>query len=358
MKSIATALLLLFAFVGIAGAGTLFVADLDGTQELPPTGSLGTGHADLYLNHAENSIHIKLTASNLSATITGAHVHRGARGVNGPIAFSIGAFTNSIEVDWSNPTPSDVADLKAGNLYVNVHTTSLPGGEIRGQLGGTGSTSYEAFLDGLHEVPPTGSAAMGYADITVPGDHSYLHIELSVTNFTNTITGSHIHQGAVGVNGPIIFSIGSFTGSVRADFALTSAQMSLLQLGDYYVNVHSTIFPAGEIRGQINNNSAAEVGPAPVAGADLPKISGFPNPVSDRAFVHFRLPRAQAGEISVIDVTGRMVRTLATGVLNAGDTVVPWDGRDQGGLRVPSGTYFYRMSTGGKDLATRAIVLR
>lgn len=355
VAGLAVAALTLFASVSFAG--TLFTADLDGNQETPPTGSLATGHSDMYLNHAQNAIHIKLSVSNFTNTITAAHIHQGARGVAGPVVFSIGAFTGSIEVDWLNPSPTNIADLKAGNLYVNVHSNVFPGGEIRGQIGAPGSTSLEANLDGNQEVPPTGSLATGYGDITISPDASNLHIELSVSNFTNTITASHIHSGVFGQNGPVVFNIGAFTGSTRADFAITFAQyMTFLQSG-FYVNVHSNIFPGGEIRGQIGNNSPASVGDGAVL-LDKATITGYPNPMRGNATVNFSLPQAEQGSVSVVDVSGRLVRQLANGILSPGVTTVAWDGRDRTGARVPSGMYYYRMDVAGKVVSARTILVR
>ena len=351
------AVLVMTTIVSVSFAGTLFTADLTGNQEVPPTGSLATGHADMYLNHAETAIHIKLSVSNFTNTITASHIHRGASGVAGPVIFSIGAFTNSIEADWTNPSAGDIADLKAGNLYVNVHSNIFPGGEIRGQIGAPGSVSFEANLDGNQEVPPTGSLATGYGDITVTPDHANLHIELSVSNFTNTITASHIHSGVFGQNGPVVFPIGAFTGSTRADFAITSAQYLQFLNQGFYANVHSNIFPGGEIRGQIRLNSTASVGQGIVV-SDLPSISGSPNPMHGNAVVHYSLPRSEQGEVSVVDVSGRLVRQLAAGTLASGSTSVFWDGRDQVGAKVPSGMYYYRMNAAGKVVSARAILIR
>src|SRR5258706_13799474 len=55
-------------------------------------------------------------------------------------------------------TASQLESLKNGNLYVNVHTTANPGGEIRGQIG---RQVFFASLIGAQETPPTGSTATG-----------------------------------------------------------------------------------------------------------------------------------------------------------------------------------------------------
>jgi hypothetical protein len=68
-----------------------------------------------------------------------------------------------------------------------------------------------------------------------------------------TATASHIHKGAVGVSGDVIFG---FTPPITSPISYTSVALDATQEADlnanlYYVNIHSTAFPAGEIRGQL-----------------------------------------------------------------------------------------------------------
>ena len=49
------------------------------------------------------------------------------------MVFPLG-LSNPIVTTWNGLTPADIADLLAGNLYVNIHTPVFPAGEIRGQL--------------------------------------------------------------------------------------------------------------------------------------------------------------------------------------------------------------------------------
>jgi len=115
-----------------ARAVLIFNAFLDGSQEVDPTGSPGTGFSELVLNDAETQALISLTFSGLVAPEIAAHIHGPAPvGVDADVIFPLplGDFTNIV---W-NLTAEDVTNLKAGLLYINVHSSQFPGGEIRGQ---------------------------------------------------------------------------------------------------------------------------------------------------------------------------------------------------------------------------------
>jgi hypothetical protein len=86
--------------------------------------------------------------------------------------------------------------------------------------------------------------------------------------------------------------------------------------------------------------------------------SPAPNPF--RPGTRFRFALAERGrvELELFDAGGRTVRTLASGTWEAGEHALEWDGRDEGGRAVPSGTYFARLSAGGRTLGHRVVRIR
>ena len=62
-------------------------------------------------------------------------------------------------------------------------------------------------------------------------------------------------------------------------------------------------------------------------------------------------------DVRVYEVSGRMVRSLVSEPLKAGSHKVMWDGRDDKGRTVASGTYYYSMSIDGVQVATNKAVL-
>jgi uncharacterized protein (DUF1800 family) len=124
----------------IAAGGTTFVTTMTGASEIPPVSPAGNGTATLLLAPDETAALVSFSFSNLTSGQTGAHVHGPADpGNNAPIIFDImgplGSFTNQL---WRfAPTGTltvadQVAALKAGRLYAQVHTANHLTGEIRG----------------------------------------------------------------------------------------------------------------------------------------------------------------------------------------------------------------------------------
>ncbi len=142
-----------------------FITHMRGRDEVPARDSRGQGVAKFQVSKDGESISYRLIVANISNG-TGAHIHRGAAGTNGPVVYGLyagapgGGRTNG-PLSEGSFTPADLtgpyagsadfsmflADLHADSLYVNVHTDDgvappntgkgdFPGGEIRGQLKG------------------------------------------------------------------------------------------------------------------------------------------------------------------------------------------------------------------------------
>jgi hypothetical protein len=73
----------------------------------------------------------------------------------------------------------------------------------------------------------------------------------------------------------------------------------------------------------------------------------YPNPFNPTTTIQFDLPKSSSVTLEVFNVSGARVRSLLKGEnLGAGSHTMMWDGRDQSGRLVPSGTYMYRISAG------------
>lgn len=83
----------------------------------------------------------------------------------------------------------------------------------------------------------------------------------------------------------------------------------------------------------------------------------YPNPFNPVTTIEFSLPRASRITLHVFDIGGRTVRTLASGMMQAGEYHVEWDGRNAAGQRVASGIYFYQLQVDARKVATRRMIL-
>ncbi len=98
----------------------------------------------------------------------------------------------------------------------------------------------------------------------------------------------------------------------------------------------------------------AAPGSAPTARLE----GGRPNPFNPTTTISFTVGRAQRVTISVLDLKGRHVATLADRTYGAGIHSVRWTGRDAAGRTVPSGTYLVRMETGDGDGVRKVSLVR
>jgi Ca2+-binding RTX toxin-like protein len=147
---------------------------------------------------------------------------------------------------------------------------------------------FTSTLDGAQENPPTGSAATGLAWLVFNSGTGTFDVRIDVQGILlDDIKMSHIHVGAVGVNGSVIFDLGDSTqwsnttgGLVtRTAVGVTfpAANVGDLLAGNTYFNVHTTAFATGEIRGQILLSAAPNTSTGTGGIANLENAIGGSN---------------------------------------------------------------------------------
>lgn len=129
-------------------ASTRYISTMTGPNERPtPNTSAATGTATYVLTG--NLLTYTVSVSGLTAPASGSHIHVGASTVAGPIVvpYTVSATQNGVvssgTIDLTYPIVSGNSSitgdslkvlLENGNAYNNVHNSSFPGGEIRGQI--------------------------------------------------------------------------------------------------------------------------------------------------------------------------------------------------------------------------------
>ncbi len=109
-----------------------YTADLTAASEVPPNDSAATGTAEVTVDTDAGTVAWVVTVDGLTGDPTAAHIHGPAtKDENAPPVIDM---SDAIMDGSADITDEQIADLKAGNYYVNVHTEANPDGEIRGQL--------------------------------------------------------------------------------------------------------------------------------------------------------------------------------------------------------------------------------
>jgi hypothetical protein len=159
-----------------------------------------------------------------------------------------------------------VAELLAGQLYVNFKSAAYPHGELRGEILSTAAIQFSAALNGSNGIPRNASTHRGEAafiltgtslsyELAMDANFAWTAVGLYAPPFPNpfnliskldTTIGDMIPAGglpnAPGLPGQVLYS---------GNLTLTDKQVSQIKCGEFYINVLTTRFPRGEIGGWI-----------------------------------------------------------------------------------------------------------
>ena len=115
---------------------------------------------------------------------------------------------------------------------------------------------FTVSLNGAQENPSVNSPGSGSCVLTLDTAETQITLSCTYSGLGSSASAAHIHtDGPVGVNGPVLFNLTGASGTSGtlnlALTAVTPAQVADLRAKRWYVNIHTTNFPGGEIRGQI-----------------------------------------------------------------------------------------------------------
>jgi len=144
-----------------------------------------------------------------------------------------------------------------------VMVPGIASGSARDTMGSTKSAAatarpYIAMLSGANEVPAGDPDGEGAAAVTIDPSSGEVCIDMRVANL-DTVVAAHIHHAPAGSNGPIVVPAGNASfpnlptptsaNCVTVDPSVTTDMVA--NPANYYVNVHTSTFPNGAIRGQL-----------------------------------------------------------------------------------------------------------
>ena len=309
------------------------------------TGKIISGTVDFNVNYAFPA----------NTTFTGLHIHAAPAGTNGGIvlrpepdvtaAAPVVSQAGSGNISRSGSVlPTNQAGLEAltgllqnpSGYYINLHTTEFPGGAVRAQLQRAATTLLMGIMSPANENPPIDSVATGVsqvialATVSPSGALTSGQVIFDINfNFgkQTTIVGYHIHNGAAGVNGPVIINtginattaavtteangVGTLTRAVEID--VTNATQVATFTGlfthpqDYYINMHTTEFTGGLIRDQLRTTDEMTFKVNLSPANETPPITGLDASAPSQVII--RTVRAEDGTVlagsTIFDVNYR-----------------------------------------------------
>ena len=248
---------------GYTGAQShAFGIKMDGAQAGQASNGKGTGYVSW--DSASTKVSYHMTYAGLNAPLTVAHFHS-ARTTG--VIQGIG-FTDSTASGFWNVPDSVLHLLIRGELYVNIHTSFATGGEIRGAVVPYGEFTFGVAIDGAQAS--TISLAQGTAWVSLDRFATKAKYHMTYASLGGTYAGSHFHAGA------LILKAITFVGNVADGDWLNLSDSNLRDLlkGDVYINIHSSLFGDGEIRGNLKyGNDGDAVWSATLDGSTAGTIS-------------------------------------------------------------------------------------
>ncbi|MBM3321312.1 MAG: VCBS repeat-containing protein [Candidatus Eisenbacteria bacterium] len=198
-------------------------------------------------------------------------------------------------------------------------------------------------------------------DAASRGNH-WVHLNLEGTASNRSAIGARVRLVAGGLAQvrEVSGGEGSGQGSLTAEFGLGDEAL---------IDTIAISWPSGYL--EILTGLAADsvyrivedaISTGIAADTNLPRayrlLPNAPNPFNPATRLFFEMPEAGMVDVSIYDVSGRLVSVLASGFRPAGRHDVAWDGRDAAGGDVPSGVYFARMTAGESAIVRKLLLLR
>ena len=246
----------------------IFSVSLNPMQVINGGAATGSATAALTLDLTDNTLTGTVTLTGITGdTVT---LNLGFAGEVGTVLFNL---QEDSATQWSIPatsilTANVLETLDKGGLYLKV--SKAIDGALRGQILSGNIKLIFTDLSGNQEIPPVTATGSAKGAITLDPDTGNIIVHLNASGITGAIS-SHVHQGLAGVNGPIVFGLSQDPDNVdhwlSTGETLDSSQLANLNKGIFYLNLHTTVNPGGEVRGQIKPDGI-EIFFTALSGAD------------------------------------------------------------------------------------------
>jgi hypothetical protein len=206
-----------------------------------------------------------------------------------------------------------------------------------------------AVVDSI--VPIMGSLHYGGYPTRVSGDTIYVH---GVATPEGCLSPDHSYPGAS------LYRI-HFTLSEWAPpgYTMPLAYLEGSELWNHWVGCDlgtTDLFTSTDGFIYVEEPSAAGVPDGDIVCSRLDEIA--PNPCRNGSVIRYHIQEAERATVTIYNITGKRVRTLADGPVTAGRHSISWDGTDEFGEQVASGAYFCTLETCTQTDTKKIVVLR
>jgi hypothetical protein len=230
----------------------LFVAKLEGDQEVPPLTTTAVGEASFALNATHDTLCINVTVKGLSGPIASVQIYQGPIGGIGTsvvdLTSSIVGTRISTYITAPQLSPQFIAAMMGNQYYLNVHTSANPGGEIRGQIGLEADIPMVATPDSSSFNPPVSSNGTGLATFDLSRNMISMHIKGHFENLSGPVTGINLQNDS----GQVVQNLDSFINGNDIDHVVDPTPYVVqLMNGHVYLYVNTASNPNGEIKGLV-----------------------------------------------------------------------------------------------------------
>ena len=318
-------------------------ARFSGTQMVPVVTSSASAVAIARLVGTLDTVRVQVAHTGLSGPPVDLRFYAANAGVANTAANLIGtvpivtgaggnAVGNVITFEIMAPilTPAFVNLLLNTGINAVLTTAANPNGEVRGQVLRLAREGYTLSLNGAQEKPTaTTSAGYGVGVVSIDRDQSNAHFMSVWGGLTGPATMGHFHTGLSSQTGSVVFNLVPFFDNATTPTAaygywkndnasqpFTARRSLQFRRDSIYMNLHTAVFPTGEIRGQVfrgarNLSVLLATQPAAVVAETF---GTAPNPFRTALTLSFEARVAGTGLLRITDVLGRTVATQTVAV--------------------------------------------
>ncbi len=202
-----------------------------GEQEVPSVDADGYGGGILSIDRDQSTAHVMFTSTMLTVPITGAHLHDGNFGENGAVLYGLtDALVENSAFKYVDIDSTDAEMIKAGGVYLNIHTDANANGELRGQI--DNNVECPSITTGVDDI----SANTSFNAYPIPFKDQ-LNIEYDLT------TGKDYNLRVVNMVGKTVRSVAltGTSGIQTIDMSDMSAGIYLVEITAESVNISKKV---------------------------------------------------------------------------------------------------------------------